>query len=198
MREPAYQSFESFADDAAQALLPYLDRPFAFFGHCMGALLAYALLVKLAEKKLPIPAQYYVSSSLVPHEGFFGPYHPTMSDDQLIGELRKIIRMFGNDEPMTELLQLSVRILRKDVEMCFGYCPEGPRRLPCRITTFAWSNDPDVSPPEMVRWSQYGEVTPHVLEGDNFTVVTAPTLLVQGIQTDFQLPDASSGSSPRR
>lgn len=194
MREPTYQTFEAFAEDAAEGLLAYFDRPFAFFGHCMGALLGYALLVKLAENKQPLPARYYASSSLVPHEGFFGPYHPRMSDETLIGELRKIIRMFGNEEPMTELLQLSVRILRKDVEMCFGYCPTGPRQLPCPISTIAWSNDPDVSAQEMVRWSEYGQVNRHVLMGDNFTVVTAPASLLQGIQTDFQQTDVRAGS----
>lgn len=185
MREPAYQVFEDFAADAAQGLLPYLDRPFALFGHCMGALLAYALFVELVEKELPLPSRYYVSSSLVPHEGFFGPYHPSMSDDQLADELRKIIHALGQKEPIPEFLALSVRILRKDVEMCFGYCPEGPRRLPSPITTFAWSDDPDVAPEEMVAWSEYGEVTPHVLEGDNCTLLSAPQALMRGIETDF-------------
>jgi surfactin synthase thioesterase subunit len=30
-------------------LAPYLDRPYALFGHCMGALLAHQLAVRLRE-----------------------------------------------------------------------------------------------------------------------------------------------------
>src|SRR5437868_14379522 len=42
-REEPFDRIEPLVEALAQALLPYLDRPFAFFGHSMGSLLSFEL-----------------------------------------------------------------------------------------------------------------------------------------------------------
>lgn len=185
LREEPYHDFEVFAADAAEALRPAMDRPYALFGHCMGALLAYALTVRLDEIGAPLPSRLYVSSSLVPHRGFFGPFHPSMTDERLATDLRAIARSTGAEEPLPELLPLAIRVLRNDVEMCFGYQPEGPHKLPVPITTIGWESDDDVAPDEMHEWQEYGDVRHHVLPGDSFTFLTAPPALFDTIARDF-------------
>ena len=41
LREPAYSRFPDLIAATFEALLPYLDVPFALFGHSMGALVAF-------------------------------------------------------------------------------------------------------------------------------------------------------------
>lgn len=193
MAESAYRDFGTFARDAAEALAPVLDRPYALFGHCMGALLAYALTEELSRRGAVPPARLFVSSSLVPHRGFFGPFHPSMSDERLAGELRRIARSIGLGEPLPELLPLAIRVLRTDVGMCFGYAPPGPRPLPCPVTTIGWSDDADVRPERMAEWELYASVRHHVLPGDEFTFLTAPAGLLEVIRQDF----AASRPAPK-
>jgi len=185
LREEPYHDFEAFAADAAEALRPAMDRPYALFGHCMGALLAYALTVRLDEIGAPLPSRLFVSSSLVPHRGFFGPFHPTMTDDRLAEDLRAIARSTGAEEPLPELLPLAIRVLRNDVEMCFGYRPAGPHKLPVPVSTIGWRSDTDVAPDEMHEWRDYADVRHHVLPGDSFTFLTAPPELFDVIARDF-------------
>ena len=47
LREPAFRSIHELAEAAAAALEPYFDRPYAFFGHSMGALVAFELARQL-------------------------------------------------------------------------------------------------------------------------------------------------------
>jgi surfactin synthase thioesterase subunit len=183
-REPAYHSFDDFAADAAEGLAPYLDRPYALFGHCMGALLAYATLVRLEERGHPLPARLFVSSTLVPHRGFYGLFQPSMSDERLADELRGIVRGLGEPEPLPELLPMAIAVLRNDVDMCYRYRPPGPRPLPCPITAIGWRDDPYVPAPEMLEWDGYGQTRHEVLAGGPWTFLSAPPELVEVIERD--------------
>jgi len=192
LREEPYHDFGTFAEDAADALRPAMDRPFVLFGHCMGALLAYALVVRLAEIGGPLPVRLVVSSSLAPYRGFFGPFHPSMTDERLATDLRTISRSIGAGDPLPELLPLAVQVLRNDVAMCYGYSPAGPHPLPGPITTVGWADDADVPAAEMAQWSGYAPVEHHLLAGDAFTFLTAPPELLEAIRRDV----AATGPAP--
>jgi len=48
--EQPFTRLSSLVQALAQAISPYLDVPFAFFGHSMGALISFELLVSFADK----------------------------------------------------------------------------------------------------------------------------------------------------
>jgi surfactin synthase thioesterase subunit len=185
IREQPYRDFATFAAEAVDALAGYLDRPFALFGQCMGALLAHAFAVRLEECGLPAPARLVVSASLAPHRGFYGFFHPWMSDGRLAGEIQRVLAVTGETELEPELLPLAIRVLRHDVEMCFGYAPPQPRPVAAPITAIAWRDDPDVRPEDLRDWHRYGPTDEHVLPGDAHTFLTAPGGLMRVIEEDF-------------
>src|SRR4051812_16116409 len=43
IQETPFTSVEPLADVLTQVLLPYLDRPFAFFGHSMGGIICFEI-----------------------------------------------------------------------------------------------------------------------------------------------------------
>lgn len=187
LRDEPYHDFETFADDAVSALEGHLDRPYALFGHCMGALLAYAFLVRVQEAGLRLPERLYVSSSLVPSRGFFGLFRPSMTDEELTDELSRVARaMGGSGEMLPELLEIAIALLRNDMDMCLHYKPPGPYPLQPPITTIGWTDDPDVPPDEMREWADYGAVTHHVLSGDALAYLTAPVELIELIAHDYE------------
>src|SRR2546423_15412499 len=49
-REPAFTRLPPLVEALAESLRPYLDRPFAFFGHSLGALVAFELARRLHRK----------------------------------------------------------------------------------------------------------------------------------------------------
>jgi surfactin synthase thioesterase subunit len=195
IRDKAFADFDEFAAATAEGLAGYLDRPYAVFGHCMGALLAHRLTVALEERATRRPARLIVSSSLPPHfppakryrppvADAEGVYHPSMSDDELAAEMRRVCRVQGQDEIPEELLPLALRVLRRDLDMCFGYSPAEPVPVACPITAIAWTRDPEVSPDEMGVWRSYGRITRHTLDGDKLTFIRAPQALIDVLAQD--------------
>jgi surfactin synthase thioesterase subunit len=185
IRESPCSDFPAFAKEAVAALRPYLDRPWAVAGHCMGALLAHAFAVEAQEQAAPLPKRLFVSASLVPYRGFYGFYHPWMSDRRIMGELRRVAAGLGEADLPDELLALSVDVLRSDVLMCLGYLPPvQPVDVP--ITAVAWTDDPDVGPAELHEWADYGETREYVLPGEPLSFLSAPAALRRIVEDDFE------------
>ena len=128
LREPHFGDYESLADELVEHLLPYLDRPFAFFGHCSGALPGYAMTLRLMRAGLPVPSTLFVSSQVAPHHGPYSRFL-AMTDDELRVELAELIQaMGGTVDP--DLIALGLAVLRADVEATRRYRPVEPIVLP--------------------------------------------------------------------
>lgn len=184
IREEPYCDFAAFARDVVLALRPYLARPYAVIGHCMGALLAHAFTVAVRELAAPPPQRLFVSASLAPHRGFYGVYHPWMSDRRLAQELQRVAHSLGEGELPGELTALSVGVLRRDIEMCLGYQPPA-QDLGVPVSAIGWEGDLDVGPDDLLEWQKYGETREYLLPGEPLTFLTAPRGLRKIIQDDF-------------
>ncbi|WP_407563211.1 beta-ketoacyl synthase N-terminal-like domain-containing protein [Streptomyces sp. 184] len=75
-------------DAVAQALKPYLDRPFAFYGHSMGALLAYRLAHRLGSEYGELLRHLFV--------GAFSA--PTGGENPLGARLRSVTQRLGFEQ----------------------------------------------------------------------------------------------------
>jgi surfactin synthase thioesterase subunit len=191
MREPAYTSMQQFATDAATALAPYLDMPYAIFGHCYGARLGYALSVAIGAGGAALPRQLFVSSCLAPHRGGrfgggrCGPFTPETTDEEFFAELRHGCEVRGEPEPPEALMAITVRLLRADTTVTCGYAPAGPEGPALDITTITWTEDTHVSPDDMLEWKAYGTVRHVTLPGSDHTHRSAPAALLQVISEGF-------------
>lgn len=194
--------FGEFGGLAADALRPYLDRPYAVFGHCMGALLAHSLVTAIGGRELRPPTILFVSSSRVPHwpperryrlpaPGATGVYHPSMTNEQLAEQVSKVSTAVGQGELHPDLVPIALRVLRADLDMCFNYAPPGPVRTVCPITTIAWDEDVDVRAEEMLAWQECGPVVHRTAPGSKLTFLDAPPELLRIIDDDFATASAA-------
>ncbi|SBT65689.1 Surfactin synthase thioesterase subunit [Micromonospora sediminicola] len=185
IREEPYRDFETFARDAVRALGPYLDRPYAVIGHCMGALLAHAFTSHAQEVGAPLPERLFVSASLVPARGFYGLYHPWMSDRRIAQELQRVSTELGDGALPEELVSLAARVLRGDVQTCLDHAPPA-KWLGVPISAIGWDGDLDVGRDDLSEWRQYGETTEYVLPGDPLSFLAAPSGLRKIVEDDFE------------
>lgn len=176
LREDPYGTYEALADDFAEVLRPYLGRPFAFFGHCGSALPGYETTVRLMERGLPAPARLFVSSQVAPHQGPAGRFLE-MSDEELGAEVGELIVRLGG-KPRPTLVELSLGILRADVEANKRYRKDVPVRVPAPITALGWSGDAEVDHRLMAGWSDCGDTDFRVLDGAHYTFMDAPDELM--------------------
>jgi surfactin synthase thioesterase subunit len=183
MREPTFETYEALADELIPALLPRMDRPFAFFGHCGSALAGFEATVRLAERGGPLPVRLFMSSQVAPHEGPYGRFLH-MDDDGLAEEMRALVREMGS-EPLPDLIELCLGVMRADVEANRRYRKPTAVRLACPITAIGWRDDRDVAPSQMSGWAACGDATFRVLDGGHFRFLEAPPELAAVIVDGF-------------
>jgi surfactin synthase thioesterase subunit len=177
--EPHYGSYQRLAQLAADGLLPYLDRPFAFFGHCGGALAAFATALRLHEIGGPAPACLVISSQVAPHDGPFGRFLG-MSDDELRHELTVLTREMGG-LPDPDVIELGLDVLRADIAANQQYHLSAPVVLRSAVRAIAWSDDVEIRPEQMGGWRRYapdGRFSATVLDGRHHTFLSAPDHLL--------------------
>lgn len=163
----------------ANALFPYFDKPFAFFGHSMGALLSFELTRHLRRSNAVEPSQLFVSGHRSPQLPFRGDAIHALPETEFINTLRS---MNGTPEKVlehAELMQLTLPALRADFAICetYNYLAEPP--LTCPISAFGGTQDPKVSRPELEAWREQttASFSLRMFPGDHFFLHTSQLLL---------------------
>jgi surfactin synthase thioesterase subunit/ferredoxin len=173
MRERPHGTYEELAADLVEALAPYLDRPFGFFGHCGSALSAYETAVQLERADGPQPAAVFVSSQVAPQDGPYGSYI-TMSDAELREEVGALIGQMGGT-PSPQLVDLCFEVMRADVDANARYRMSEPTELRATVVAIGWDADTNVDRRLMGGWSRCSrDPVPVVLAGAHFQFLDAP------------------------
>lgn len=139
------------AMDAAAAAL--LDRPFAFVGHSMGALVAFELARRLRRRGGPRPLHLVVSGYRAPQ--LVDPLPPihALPADVFVAELRR--RHGAPDDALgdPEMLEFVLPILRADFELIetYAYAPEEPLDIP--LTALGGHDDAGVPAAHLAAWA---------------------------------------------
>lgn len=130
------------------------QRPYALFGHSMGALLAYGVAQEAARYGGSSPVRLFVSGADGPGGGS-KRNRATWSDDELVAELRKLggtpEAVF--DEP--ELLDIILPILRADYLVCDGFraaVPAADPTLECPVSILGGAAD-EYDEQQLGRWA---------------------------------------------
>ncbi|MBM7172987.1 thioesterase [Streptomyces sp. G44] len=177
---PHYGTYEKLAADLAGHLEPLLDRPFAFFGHCAGALPAYETVLRLAELGLPGPDCLFVSGQPAPHDASRDRML-TMTEPELRAELESFLRGRGI-APRPDMIDMGLAVLLGDHAAAGAYRRAEPVAVPCPVVVLHWRDDPDVSLDELRGWRAYADsVEFRVLDGGHYDFMDAPDELLKSL-----------------
>jgi surfactin synthase thioesterase subunit len=142
LREAPVANIDALVDALLPALLPHLDRPFAFFGHSMGAVLAVEVARKLVNTGRASPAHLIVSGRRPPHMPATEPDFHMLPDAQFIAEIERRYRGIPQEVmQQQELLQLLLPCLRADITALETHLPPRKPPLPCPISAFGGTDD---------------------------------------------------------
>lgn len=178
LAHPHYASYENLADQLVEALTPLLGTPFAFFGHCSGALPAYESVLRLAAAGLPTPQRLFVSGQPAPHQAA-ADRMLTLGEDELRAEIVTFLRGRGI-EPRPDMIDMGMSVLLRDQAAAGAYRRTEPTRIDCPITVLHWSQDTDVSLADLQGWRRYADsVETRVVEGGHYDFMDAPAQLLK-------------------
>ncbi len=139
------------AESAAKAASPLMDRPYAIYGHSLGALTGFALAHQLGSAGFP-PAHLFVSGARAAHVPAGGrPIH-ALSEPEFTAEIRRLGGTPGEILQHAELMSALVPALRADFSIYETYAAPEDQTLACPITAFGGQDDPLVSPEELDAW----------------------------------------------
>lgn len=181
-QEPPFTQMAPLVAAAARALCPYLDRPFAFFGHSMGALVGFELARQLRRECGLEPIHFFASGCFAPEIPDPNPIH-ALPEPEFLEALR---RLSGTSEELlenAELLQLMLPALRADCEVTETYVYADDAPLSCPITVYGGLQDPLVMRHHLEPWRRQtsASFSLQMLPGNHFFLHTEQWLLLQTI-----------------
>lgn len=180
MQESPFTRLEDLLRSLVPVLMPYLDKPFALFGHSMGGLLSFELARWLRRDYQLSPTHLLISGRCAPQiPNRDRPIH-NLPEPQLLEQLREL-----NGTPDTilqnrELMQLVLPTLRADFAVIetYTYYPEAP--LDCPIAVFGGLQDSTATPESLEAWREQTsqQFICHMFPGDHFFLHPAQAQLL--------------------
>lgn len=168
--EPPFTQMSTLIAELTQALRPLLRPPFAFFGHSMGAFIAFELARQLRRENRPGPAVLMASSARAPQIPDPDPPVHQMPFDELLEHLKRFDGIPKELLDHPELVSLLLPTLRADMTMCETYTYSAEPRLTCALWAQGGEQDTKVPIEHLRAWSLQtsGEFRLRLFQGDHF------------------------------
>ena len=194
IEERPISDVDEFVDKLVFEMRGLLDRPFAFFGHCLGGLTMYETARRLIHSTKHRPCHLFVSGARPPDQiDDSGPFEERLTRDLMnLAEFRinvppfaqpddvfsQIIRRFNieaTDQMLDnpELRGIMLPVIRAEFRMASNYEYESEPPWDIPITCFAAQDDPYVSRRHALAWGYFTDarLQVHIREGAHFAVV---------------------------
>jgi len=151
-REPIHSRIEPLVEEAAAALAPALDRPFAFFGYSLGGLVAFETARELRRRGLAQPRLLLVAASPAPHAPKVHPPIAHLPEPEFLAQIRRIYAPPEEAWRVPELLALMLPILRADIDVYQHFAPRAEPPLDCPLHVFAGDGDRALTTAALEEW----------------------------------------------
>lgn len=190
LQEPPFTRIAPLVQATAQALLPHLDKPFAFFGHSVGALVGFELARLLRRQHGLRPVHLFASAHGAPQRPDPDPPAHALPEPDFI---REVQRYNGTPQVVLEnpeLRRVFIPILRADfaVNETYTYTDEAP--LDCPISAFGGSQDWKGSYADLEAWREQtsARFSVRIFPGDHFFLQSAQPLVLEAIAQELDRP----------
>jgi medium-chain acyl-[acyl-carrier-protein] hydrolase len=153
-------------------LLPHFDKPFAFYGHSNGGLMAFEMARTLRRTGGPMPRHLFVGGRPAPQVELDEELIHGLPHDEFITALR---RYAGTPEEIlqnAEIMELIMPLLRADFSLgeTYAYTPEPPLELP--VSAYGGVRDDEVPAWQIEAWKEQTSSRFHsrMFPGDHFFI----------------------------
>jgi surfactin synthase thioesterase subunit len=169
--EPLETSVEGMVERCLPLVLPQLAQPYVLFGHSLGAIVAFELAHRLQELGMHSPVLLVASGTDAPSRRDHQRHAGIDSPEALSAELRRL----GGTPPEvladSELLALTLPIVRADFDACARYESSPERKLTCPIDVLGGQQD-STTRESLLAWGEHttAEFALHMLPGGHFFI----------------------------
>lgn len=188
LKEAPWTSIEEFVREIGLDLSTLCDKPFAFYGHSFGGLVAFELARQLQRSGQPGPRHLFVGATRPPHlESPFTNIHE-LADEEFIANIQS---RYGGIPSIiledAEVMKMFLPAMRGDFTAyeSYRYQPGDPLDIP--ITAFGGAQDRAVQADCLCEWESHTEAgfDINILPGDHFFLQASAQELVRTVETRF-------------
>ncbi|MEV6652584.1 thioesterase domain-containing protein [Streptomyces sp. NPDC051219] len=161
-RERRFHDVRTLAEALDRELAPWLDRPYAVYGHSMGALVAFTLVTARIRAGGRAPHTLFVGAYAAPHLTPALPSADGYADDELARFLVDIGGLSPQFLGRPDWLRAMLPVVRDDLRICASHDraglpdPADPEvRLPLDVQAFAGADDQLVAADGVRAWERY-------------------------------------------
>jgi surfactin synthase thioesterase subunit len=186
--EPLFTELSPLLEVLAPLITSFLTRPYAFFGHSMGALVSFELACRLRSRGVAGPVHIVVSGHRAPRLPDRNPAVHQLPDLEILAKLR---RLGGTPEEVLvnpELMEMYLPRLRADLAVCETYVYEQREPLTCSITALGGTDDPQVRREDLSDWRSHtrGSFSLYMFPGNHFFLQSAERLVLRVLAQDLR------------
>ncbi len=182
--------FSNIVINMADAISRMQDRPMAFFGHCVGTILAFEVARLLYQRGKIKPEQLFFACFPPPHLPWSTVSLFRLPENDMLTKLLSLLPVLPthNDKPSSKAgaarqqhllswLQLDMLLYKS-----YEYCPGAS--FACPITIFEARQDHIIPAEHFPAWQQHtkGRFDLQTFEGDHFFFYTHPAPMLQSLK----------------
>ncbi|KAN0091906.1 Acyl transferase domain containing protein [Hyaloscypha variabilis] len=150
--EPVLTSFSELVAGVVAAILPLIDRPYIFWGHGFGGIVAFEVARALQRTAKPVPYHLVVTGTIAPHLMHIWQQRDVllrfMAEDWSPEYVMAISRQIDNPDFVRSIMPG----IRLDMPLLLDYSYETEPRIDVPVTAFAAREDEFVYPEEVGAW----------------------------------------------
>lgn len=151
IQEDPVTEFTSLIGILETILIPYIDRPFVFYGHSLGALIAFELVCLFEQKYNLTPESLFVSASCAPHA-----VTPTLKNQTFsLHKLLEFSEIPGEIRTESSFMDEITSLFQSDLQLIESYNCLGKKRISCPIYAFGGKGDPIFGEEDLKEWDRY-------------------------------------------
>jgi surfactin synthase thioesterase subunit/glycosyltransferase involved in cell wall biosynthesis len=188
LSEAPLRRMDELVEGLAGGLSPLTDRPFAFFGHSMGAVVAFELTRFLYKSGRSLPVALFVSGARAPQyrHGHVPPPEPT--EAEFIDEVRRLQGIPSEVLDNPELMRVILPALRADTALYRNYVYQVDAPLPVPICAYGGADDPNIRPEHIEAWrlQTTSSFTLRVFPGGHFYIDTNREAFLEALTRDLE------------
>lgn len=188
INEAFITKMDDLIGSVVHALTPYLDKPFAIFGHSLGAIAGFEVIRKLRRNGLNEPILYIAAGWQAPHIKDKNPPISELPQEEFIEELQRDYGdHIGPILESAELREMFVPQIRADFALNETYRFRVERPLDCPISAFAGVSEQDLEADELNAWSLHtnGDFRSQRFPGDHFFIRESQELVIEAITREI-------------
>jgi medium-chain acyl-[acyl-carrier-protein] hydrolase len=187
--EPSLAEVSEIADRISECIAALSDKPFAFFGHSMGAIVAFEVAKRLSKARphVATPTLLVVSASPPPHLAGKDERGHLLGDRELL----EWVRGLGGTSDVVlehpELRRVFLPPLRADLAALANYRSQGSYQFEGRMLVLGGREDALVPRDVLAGWRAYAmeSCTQDELPGGHFYFSSKQELVVQTIRREM-------------